>query len=307
MSEPERPPVEPLSDVAWARVEQRVWRSLDVEPVSIVERARDRRWWLVAPLAAAALVGLVLLGRSPRHEAHEGPTRVVSDASSSSISFDDAQITLEARTAIVMDAYDDAPTVLIEGGVAWFAVEPRGSRPPFVVIAGDTRVRVIGTRFKVARDAERVEIAVDHGTVEVGYHGELVRLTDGQHWSTAVAAPIAAPPPTEAPPAVAPTPPVVALPATRPAPTTDHDATRFAELTQLEAVAPEAAMTGYLALARGTGRWAPNALFAAVRLASDRGDPRAHTLLEIYLRRFPSGANADDARQLLARLKGDYQ
>jgi len=47
------------------------------------------------------------------------------------------------------------------------------------------------------------------------------------------------------------------------------------------------------------------ALYAAGRLAADRKDRRAATFLTIYLRRFPNGANAEDARNLLARLKGD--
>ena len=63
-------------------------------------------------------------------------------------------------------------------------------------------------------------------------------------------------------------------------------------------------MAGYLALSKGSSRWAQVALYAAGRLAADRDEPRATTFLEIYLRRFPHGKNADDARQLLARLKG---
>ena len=43
-------------------------------------------------------------------------------------------------------------------------------------------------------------------------------------------------------------------------------------------------------------------LFAAARLAVDRHDARAETFLSIYLRRFPTGANVEDARQLLARV-----
>ncbi|HEX7843642.1 MAG TPA: hypothetical protein VF469_39485, partial [Kofleriaceae bacterium] len=68
---------------------------------------------------------------------------------------------------------------------------------------------------------------------------------------------------------------------------------------------PDAALAGYLTLARGTSRWADPALFAAARLAVDRHDRRAETLLGIYLQRFPGGANAADARKLLARLKSN--
>jgi hypothetical protein len=244
---------------------------------------------------------------------------VVSEGSSSSVSLGDAHIALDPHSAIVMDSHDDAPSVLVEQGAAWFAVEPRGSRPPFVVIAGDTRVRVIGTRFRVARSAERVEVTVDHGTVEIGYHGDVERVTNGQHWSsdepTVVSmAEVATPTPTTpttptqvaTPEPESPTPTLTPTPTPRPqtAAANDRDAAKYAELTRLEASAPDAAMAGYLALAKGSSRWAQVALYAAGRLAADRGEPRATTFLEIYLRRFPHGKNADDARQLLARLKG---
>jgi len=331
VSNTERPPVEPLSDVAWTRVERGVWSRLDETDV-VRERHSPRRWWLAAPLAAAAIFAVVLIVHTPaRPNRDEGPTRVVSEASSSSVSLGDAHIALEPHSAIVMDSHAGAPNVLVEHGAAWFAVEPRGSRPPFVVIAGDMRVRVIGTRFRVARDAERIEVVVDHGIVEVGYHGELVRVTNGQHWSSdapsvvAMAEPEPAPAPvtpepapvTPAPIVPAPAPivhspahvPSVAHPVTPPAPAThspaaDRDAARYAELSRREASSPDAAMAGYLALSKGSGRWAQVALYAAGRLAADRGEPRATTFLEIYLRRFPNGANADDARQLLSRLKG---
>ncbi|HET9987721.1 MAG TPA: FecR family protein [Kofleriaceae bacterium] len=320
MSNPERPPIEPLSDVAWSRVERNVWSHLDATEGLPVRRSH-RRWWLAAPLAAAALaaVALLMFHTPARPGRDDGPTRVVSEASSSSVSLGDAHIALDPHSAIVMDSHAGAPNVLVEHGAAWFAVEPRGSRPPFVVIAGDMRVRVIGTRFRVARDAERIEVEVDHGIVEVGYHGELVRVTNGQHWSSdapsvvAAIEPLPAPAPVipspevPAPAPVAPAPaapaPSVAHPAT-PTSSTDRDATKYAELARLEASAPNAAMAGYLALSKGSGRWAQVALYAAGRLAADRGEARAMTFLEIYLRRFPHGANADDARQLLTRLKG---
>jgi hypothetical protein len=55
---------------------------------------------------------------------------------------------------------------------------------------------------------------------------------------------------------------------------------------------------------RSTSRWAERALFAAARLAADRKLPRARHLLEIYLTRFPAGANVGDARTLLDHIQG---
>ena len=86
---------------------------------------------------------------------------------------------------------------------------------------------------------------------------------------------------------------------------TDRDRTEYERLARLESRDAAAAIAGYLALSRGNGPWAANALYAAGRLAADQRDPRAATFLSIYLRRFPNGANSVDARDLLARLKGD--
>jgi hypothetical protein len=92
-------------------------------------------------------------------------------------------------------------------------------------------------------------------------------------------------------------------PAHPPAPQVDLDRAEYDRLAALEATSPDAALSGYLALARGTSRWAAPALFAAARLAADRHDVRAPTLLGIYLQRFPGGANVTDAQQLLSRLQ----
>jgi hypothetical protein len=89
------------------------------------------------------------------------------------------------------------------------------------------------------------------------------------------------------------------------APEVDRDGAEYDRLAALEPASPTAAIAGYLALARRTGRWADPALFAAARLAADRHEPRAETLLGMYLQRFPTGANAADARQLRARLQRD--
>lgn len=329
MSHTERPPVEPLSDVAWSRVERGVWSRLDEgEDTARIRHATPRRWWLVAtPFVAAAAAALLFLflhsPSAPRTTlADAGPTRIVSEASPSSVSLGDAHIALDPQSAIVMSSHDTAPNVIVEQGAAWFSVEPRGSRPPFVVLAGDTRVRVIGTRFKVARSAERVQVTVDHGIVEIGYHGDVTRVTNGQVWSSdapssviGMATPEVVTPEIEMPempatPQPLPTPKLASRPAQTQTATAaandsdDRDALKYAELARLEASSPDAAMAGYLALAKGSGRWAPVALYAAGRLAADRHETRAATFLDIYLRRFPHGANADDARQLLGRLKG---
>jgi hypothetical protein len=101
----------------------------------------------------------------------------------------------------------------------------------------------------------------------------------------------------------APAVPPAAAPAT-PQPTPSAEQERFEWATRLEGRDPDAALRVYRELSGGDGAWAANGLFAAARLEAERGHVQsARTLLESYLRRFPSGQNGDDVRELLARLR----
>jgi hypothetical protein len=72
----------------------------------------------------------------------------------------------------------------------------------------------------------------------------------------------------------------------------------------LEARDPAAASAIYQQLARGKDAWAANALYARARLELELGHrPLAKRLMQDYLRRFPRGANAIDARELASTLE----
>ncbi len=342
MSEHDRlgpPPVEPLSDLAWSRIERGLWSRMDAAP-SVERPARARRWmWIAAPaLAAAAAVLALTIGlRGGPTAPGEGSARLVSGAAPTSLSYGDVHVTLDADSATVMEHTKGA---VLERGAAWFTVAPRRGRSAFVVTAGDTVVRVIGTKFRVARSGEEATVQVERGTVEVLFRGATMRVAAGEEWTsrapTAVAPirvavaeaeielePAPERPEAAAPPAPAahPKPPVrtdrpvsgtrtAPSPATTPAPAPaqpDADAARYHRLEQLEVRNPKAAIDGYLELARGSSRWAERALYAAARLSADRKQPRARTLLEIYLTRFPAGANVDDARKLLDHIQGAHR
>ena len=192
------PPVENLSDVAWARVERGVFNRLDgagtvtgaIASREIGRGGSSRRsWmWVAGPLAAAAACLLVVFATrghgSGGTSAASEPSRVVSGASPSAVSFGDAHITLDANSALEMVRDGAQQTALLEKGAAWFSVAPRGDRPAFEVRAGDTIVHVIGTRFRVAREGERANVTVDHGVVEVRFRGRAIKVTDGQSWSS---------------------------------------------------------------------------------------------------------------------------
>jgi transmembrane sensor len=114
--------------------------------------------------------------------AEQEPARLVTGNSSSAVQFGDVHVTADADSAIDME--QNNTVALLEHGAAWFSVAPRGDRPAFEVRAGDAIVRVVGTRFRVSRDGEHVDVAVDHGAVEVRFRGRVIRLSDGQTWSS---------------------------------------------------------------------------------------------------------------------------
>lgn len=331
------PPVEPLSEAAWSRVERGIWSQLDAEQAPAPQG--PRRWWLVAaPLAAAAAVATLVLVLRSGPVTDPDPTRVRTDLTEASVTFADSHIQLQPFSALVMGHEAAHPTVMVERGAAWFTVAPRKSRPAFIVRAGDVVVRVVGTRFQVARSEERIAVEVEHGLVDVNFRGTIVSVGAGQHWSSdepglvlaVAAAPPSVDPVVAAGPPSSPTPaapgPATAPPRSRhhapatgsagvrppPQATTpsdeldvDRDRAEYDRLAALEARSPETALAGYMVLAKGTSRWADPALFAAARLATDRHDRRAETLLGMYLTRFPGGANAADARQLLAHVRSE--
>jgi hypothetical protein len=328
------PPVEPLGELGWARIERAVWAELDAapSPESLVPARSRKAMWIaigVSAAAAAAAAGVFALSRGDAPapvvaQAPAAPQWVVTGAGSSEVTFGDARIAVAPRSAVVLNGgADDGVLVVIDRGAADFEVAPRVGRPKFVVQAGEVSVRVIGTGFRVERVGDGAKVAVSHGTVEVVTPGETARVTAGETWPSELAAGTAAPdaglgepsadldmdpiavgrdhPRAPKKPAPAQTAPQDA----RPAPAIDDDARRFAAATAIEAGDPIAALVEYRRLASGDGPWAANALYAEGRLLYERrDDDAARAALTEYLHRFPRGANAADARALISRLQG---
>jgi hypothetical protein len=120
----------------------------------------------------------------------------------------------------------------------------------------------------------------------------------------AMATTSAASTPASAPaPASAPVPPADdAPPAAAPAEPTAQS--RYETAARLERTDAVRALLLYTDLAQGSDAWAQDSLYAAGRLQADRGARTdAARLLEEYLRRFPRGSNAQDARALRESLR----
>jgi len=310
--------VPPLSDLGRQRIRQAVFDRLDrevlVQPAA-PQPARRRTILLAAVgVAAAAAVALLLIrdGANDRPVARvPSPSRITTGESPSQVAVGDARITAGPHAALmVTEAGDAGVQVLIERGRIEFAVAPRGERPPFVVLAADVRVEVIGTVFTVARDGDDVTVAVAKGIVRVTRGGEEAHVAAGQSWPAPVEP--AVEPPEEAELTFEPEPAKAARAkrksheqppvSTEPAPPTSRE--RYEAAVAAEKTRPEEALATYRALAAEGGEWADNALFAEARLELDLGrKDAARRSLSAYLRRYPRGANAGLARALLDGLQ----
>ncbi len=185
----ERPPIDELSDIAWARVERRLWAELDAAPVArMAPPTRARRWpWLAAgALAAAAVVMILAWPAGSGSQRAASPSRVVTAGSATEVHFGDAEIAVAADSAVLLQGdADGGAAIVVERGGATFAVAPRAGRPPFVVLAGAVQVRVLGTRFTVTRSGDDARVDVAHGKVEVVARGHRELLLAGASWSSA--------------------------------------------------------------------------------------------------------------------------
>jgi hypothetical protein len=323
MSRLGKPVVESLPDITWARVERNLWSALDEGAVAAPTPppGTPRRWTryaLGAGLALAAAAALFFLWPGGGFRSHDLPSRVATAEAPTTVSFGDAEITVASQSTMVLAGTPNSGVdIVLEKGSATFAVAPRQGRPPFIVHAGVVDIRVVGTRFTVARSGDAARVDVTHGEVEVVAHGRRELVRAGGSWESNrddVAAVRGLPEPAE--PAEPQEPELPELdadlesdasvtePRTAPVPRIEPKAA-YEAAASLEPSDPTAALAAYRKIARSSGPWAANALYAAARLADQEGQSDlALTLARQYAKRFPNGANAADAARLVTRLQG---
>ncbi len=305
-----RPDVDPISERAWVRIEQHVFAELDAEVFPGEERSSHRIVWGVAVLGAATLV-VVVWTRTPGSDAR-GSARIVTGESGSQLTLSTAAVGVDANSIVeVFDKQEDGVRLVVERGAVACDVAPRHGRPPFVVDAGDVHVSVVGTRFVVRRTADSARVHVERGTVMVSRWGRTWAVTAGHDWpevSQIESSSVLPELPPEGPvlevaPRVQDVAPLLRSPSPERHSKVNVDSARvFDEAARLEAADPDRAVTLYRGLAAGSGAWGANALYAAARLENERGHrEESRRLLAEYLQRFPTGANVEDAEDLLAR------
>jgi hypothetical protein len=260
--------------------------------------------------AALAVIAVLLVRREAPAPSPSTPSLIVTSVGSSSrFTVGDAVIEAGSDTSVEVARAGDAVTLVLQRGSVDCDVTPRAGRAPFQVISGDVRVEVVGTRFAVRREAGGTRVDVTRGKVRVRTPAGERLLGGGETWTPPAteAAPGTAPVAAASPPGGEPAPGAGAPPSRTPPRWTRREA--FAMAQQLEATNPKQAASGYRAIANGRDAWAALALYSLAELHA-AGEP-AQALEELgeLARRFPNATNAEDAAwlrvDLLRRLGRD--
>lgn len=163
-------------NAAWERADRlRALRSSEpvqrsLEPPRIVppaQRAKTGAIWSYRAAAAIAAIGIassVTIDFNRPDLRHQYATPI---GAREIVALDDGtKLTLNTETRLSTRVDRGERTVWLEKGEAFFDVAHDASRP-FVIVAGDRRVTVVGTKFSMGRDGERLKVDVVEGRVQV--------------------------------------------------------------------------------------------------------------------------------------------
>ncbi|PNV26563.1 FecR family protein, partial [Xanthomonas citri] len=152
--------------VAWLRLKS-VWDRADrLAAVRGVQSTRTRRWaspvrWSAAAAVAmlAVLLNMPWWGPGTRYTTEVGGREVMALS-------DGSRVELNTHTELRAQVDPSLRHVWLDKGEAFFDVKPDPAHP-FVIHAGDHKVVVLGTKFSVRQERERLEVAVLEGKVRV--------------------------------------------------------------------------------------------------------------------------------------------
>lgn len=147
-----------LAEAAPPRRASRAFRSVTPSPPSLRALALA-----TAAVAVLAFIGSFMMEFLEGHATGVGQTRVLTLS-------DGSTVVLGARSRVVVRFTQRERLVRLTAGEALFEVRHNAARP-FVVDAGDTVIRDVGTRFDVNRAGASVRVAVLEGEVEVRESG----------------------------------------------------------------------------------------------------------------------------------------
>lgn len=257
------------------------------------------------------------------------PVVVVAGAGGAHVDLGDARIDATPMTSLTATRPDGGVLVELTVGSVELDVDKRGARPPLVVRAGDVDVVVVGTHFTVRRPADGgpVEVDVREGLVQVVRGAVTTAVAAGQAWSATTGQVVALDRRTTAPPA-----PTIAAATTdkrpvraagsangggsgaRPAVAGSGDAGDLGAAIRRQPVAagialgsatPAAALAMLRQRVTAHGEEAAAALYGMARLQAltlGKTDDALRSI-DAYVRRFPRGAEIEDALWLRVRIE----
>jgi transmembrane sensor len=129
--------------------------------------SRAPRWWLPAAIAACliAMAGTGYIANSPSQFAARAYKTEVGGRETVDLA-DGSRIQLNTASVLRTTVTGKKREVWLDKGEAFFEVRHREEQP-FIVHAGNRQVTVLGTKFSVRRDNDRVIISVLEGRVRV--------------------------------------------------------------------------------------------------------------------------------------------
>jgi transmembrane sensor len=138
------------------------------EPVARPGLARFSMQRIAAGMAIAVALGASWVGWHEvmeRGEPGEGYTTAIGARETVALA-DGSHLILNTDTRLRAAVNDAGRMVWLDRGEAFFEVAHDPERP-FVVLAGNRRITVLGTRFAVRRHADQVDVVVEEGRVQV--------------------------------------------------------------------------------------------------------------------------------------------
>ncbi len=170
---------DPANDAAYAEVEAR-WRQADrvgndPELVRLTEAALRRpkaadaiRRWIGKHVLQLGLAGAVVGGAMVLVFAHFQPQAYETDVGAQQIVRlnDGSVLRLNTASRVEIHFARHERRLVLQRGEAYFEVAHDATRP-FIVVAGDTQVRAIGTKFDVRRSGRATQVTLAEGRVQV--------------------------------------------------------------------------------------------------------------------------------------------
>lgn len=141
-------------------------QSLSAQLFEVAEKpATSRRRFLIHGAMAAGVAATV--GTMTFSALREDKVLITAKGEFRKVPLQDKSIaTINSASRIEVEFTQNRRKINLQKGEAWFEVA-RDKSKPFIVEAGDARVRAVGTAFAVRRFAHGTEVLVTEGTVEV--------------------------------------------------------------------------------------------------------------------------------------------